>query len=1122
MKHLKIWLALVLLLAAGPGSAQTETKSNATSPEAIEKIMRRVCDWQLAHPRPNLQNNGWERSAFYTGVMATFDATKDPKYLEAARSWAEANNWQPGPARRHADHHCCGQTYLELYFAPEGRPEMYRPIQARFDAMMLEPKRGREDWDWCDALFMAPPAIARLGEATGQRAYYDFLHEMWWDSTEHLFDKDVGLYYRDSRFFDMRTEEGNKIFWSRGNGWVIGGLARVVDYLPADDPQRKRYIDLYRQMAQTLVSIQHPDGLWRSDLLTEDPAAPPESSGSAFFTYGLAWGVNRGYLDPEEYLPKVNKAWSALVGLVDQNGKLGYVQAVGDRPGKVDPNATHEYGAGAFLLAGKEMLLLSAHRYDFGPAAAAPGYKAVTSQIEYSAELGYGWTKAPQHNRDRGGPDPLRRDMVFSRTPATFRVDLEPGIYKLTLVMGDMQYGDHVLHATINGAALKLPELRAGVGEFATLEAAFELTEAPFEMVCDSPVDNWALNAMTLEAAEATQAPTVTSERLRVPTQDTWDEVQSYADPTVALLKQFKEDAKDRQIEATGLSAQDYLSLIEGNVDYFKQHQDARGAIIDPYLEKEWQYATPSFALGAAIVVAELGREDLLEPAANAMDWATLSLGKSEAPQNHEDFFAPILAHAMPYFEGRVEASRIEQWRENLTFDPWEVYTAGPGGGNWNVVALSGEYLFYKQGLRTNTTYTEECLKAQGRIFHSPWGLYCEGPMPYDHFPRLWAADMLAAGYDGLHSEDLAEMLRRASITSLFIQSPTGELPTGHRSAHHQWNEAEQCVTYEIYAAKALANGDEALAAAFKRGAHLALRSMQRWQRPSGELWIVKNFVEPQARHGYMGYSAHSQYNLLGMAMLAIAYEHAQATESVEEAPAPADVGGFIIQLDDFFHKIFANADGHYLEIDWMADLGFNPTGLLRVHKRGMWPQLGPSDGLVSHPHYHVPDGPRTTAAIGPAWMDVNGEWRRLAEYGPDELSPVVRLNGTMSPERVAFDLIYRGYFSGPDLIAEHYELTPQSLRITYEWPRYDGPIRVVWPILADDGKEDAQISVKDQTVEVSLYGDTQQYRVENAEKIWVGEEAYPFPNGWARLGFAESPGGGPITLVIVPQPGED
>src|SRR5205823_596275 len=145
--------------------------------------------------------------------------------------------------------------------------------------------------------------------------------------------------------------------------------------------------------------------------------------------------------------------------------------------------------------------------------------------------------------------------------------------------------------------------------------------------------------------------------------------------------------------------------------------------------------------------------------------------------------------------------------------------------------------------------------------------------------------------------------------------------PVGGRSAHHQWNEAEQCATYEIYAAKSLADGDAAMAGVFKRAAHLSLASIKRWVRPSGELWIVKNHVDPAQRHGYDGYSAHSQYNLLPMAMLAMAYEYAGTTEKVREQYAPAEVGGYVLDIGERFHKVFANAGGMYIELDTSADL---------------------------------------------------------------------------------------------------------------------------------------------------------------------------------------------------------
>jgi hypothetical protein len=71
-----------------------------------------------------------------------------------------------------------------------------------------------------------------------------------------------------------------------------------------------------------------------------------------------------------------------------------------------------------------------------------------------------------------------------------------------------------------------------------------------------------------------------------------------------------------------------------------------------------------------------------------------------------------------------------------------------------------------------------------------------------------------------------------------------------------------------------------------------------------------------------------------------------------------------------------------YIEIDYSADLNHNPTGFLRIHKKGFNPQLGPSDGPSEKAHSRYPEGPRTTCAIGASWKNKEGKWRRLGEFG--------------------------------------------------------------------------------------------------------------------------------------------
>ena len=96
-------------------------------------------------------------------------------------------------------------------------------------------------WSWCDALYMAPPTLARLFALTGDQKYLEFLDREFRYTYDRLYDPIDHLFFRDATFFDKKTPAGQKIFWSRGNGWVCGGLALTLEHLPADHPTRGFY-----------------------------------------------------------------------------------------------------------------------------------------------------------------------------------------------------------------------------------------------------------------------------------------------------------------------------------------------------------------------------------------------------------------------------------------------------------------------------------------------------------------------------------------------------------------------------------------------------------------------------------------------------------------------------------------------------------------------------------------------------------------------------------------------------------------------------------------------------------------------------------------------------------------
>ncbi|MBW7995720.1 MAG: glycoside hydrolase family 105 protein [Candidatus Glassbacteria bacterium] len=363
MKKSAIALLMVFLILPGINgicAAEQGENSGVFSRDSIVSLMYRANAYAMAHPwQPDDHN--WIRATWYTGVMALHRTTGDPAILRQAMDWAAKHGWREGDEYDVANRKTCGQTYLELYFLKRD-PEMIAHIRAFVDGRMALNESPRKRWYYCDCLYVGPPAIAMLGRATGERKYYDYLHRVYWDVVDYLFDDEAGLFYRDSSFFDTRTALGHKVLWSRGNGWVIAGIPRVLEYLEPDDPQRSRYVVLFRRMAASIAAVQGDDGLWRTNLADPAQFPEPESSGTAFFCYAMAWGINNGILERETYLPVVQRAWRGLAAAVDSQGKLCRVQPVGDRPARVERESTHEYAVGAFLLAGSEMVKVSQGR----------------------------------------------------------------------------------------------------------------------------------------------------------------------------------------------------------------------------------------------------------------------------------------------------------------------------------------------------------------------------------------------------------------------------------------------------------------------------------------------------------------------------------------------------------------------------------------------------------------------------------------------------------------------------------------------------------------------------------------------------------------------------------------
>jgi len=349
---------------------------NNFQPDSTLKIMEKVADWQLrTWEREGMHWPKWDwtNGAAYAGFLALNEIANDSKYSKAMYDIGEAIDWNTGPRRTFGDDYCVAQMFSQMYSLYQ-EPKMIAHFRDLADTIVAMPHTESfewknniqlREWAWCDALFMAPPALAYFSTATGDRKYLDIACKLWWKTTNYLFDSSENLYFRDSKFFNSKEANGKKMFWSRGNGWVIAGLVRMLENIPAGYPDRPQFIELYNKMAAKIASLQSDDGSWHAALLDAESYPTKETSGTGFFCYALTWGINHGLLPYEKYNPIIEKGWAALISSVHPDGKLGNVQQIGEKPGAVDNNSTEVYGVGGFLLAGSEMVeLLLKHRGD--------------------------------------------------------------------------------------------------------------------------------------------------------------------------------------------------------------------------------------------------------------------------------------------------------------------------------------------------------------------------------------------------------------------------------------------------------------------------------------------------------------------------------------------------------------------------------------------------------------------------------------------------------------------------------------------------------------------------------------------------------------------------------------
>ena len=370
-------LALLLIVLAVCFTANAKPKKrNVVKPLSTIEMITKVNDYWQAHHNPRVRSF-WDEAAYHTGNMEAYKLLGEARWMAYSDTWARYNYWQGAREKDplkwkyktygegqdfvlFGDWQICFQTYIDIY---QYQPDDYKIARA-LEVMDYEVRQPQNDfWWWADALYMVMPVFTKLYTVTGDVKYLDKLYENFKWADELMYDKQEQLYYRDAKYIWPKVKtacNGGKSFWARGDGWVLAGLAKVLSDMPKDYKNRPFFEKRFRELAKGVARVQRPGGYWSRSMLCEEDAPGPETSGTAFFTYGMLWGLNNGLLDHASYDSIVNKSWYYLTHTALQpDGSVGYVQPIGEKPDPtktVNARSQANFGTGAFLLAACEHL----------------------------------------------------------------------------------------------------------------------------------------------------------------------------------------------------------------------------------------------------------------------------------------------------------------------------------------------------------------------------------------------------------------------------------------------------------------------------------------------------------------------------------------------------------------------------------------------------------------------------------------------------------------------------------------------------------------------------------------------------------------------------------------------
>ncbi|MDD5598904.1 MAG: hypothetical protein PHV82_13230 [Victivallaceae bacterium] len=529
----------------------------------------------------------------------------------------------------------------------------------------------------------------------------------------------------------------------------------------------------------------------------------------------------------------------------------------------------------------------------------------------------------------------------------------------------------------------------------------------------------------------------------------------------------------------TAISEEIYLDIAERIVRHLVQWQHEDGMLIDPYspykIKGEDEFFSSARLAGAIGLLIKAGRcGDLRDSGIKATDCCLSNLNKYFLSP---EFWIKELIYSWEALADFIPSEKRESWQRSLTgVKPEKYYNCIKHNytNNQTAFVILGEFLRYKAGLTEDISIIDKLLEQQlGNGLFSSYGLYKEPeqPLTYSFVVNQQMDFLLHAGYQGRFLDELKEISRRAGFTAMLMQSVTGQAPFGGRSNQYHFVEGHLACFFETRADFCHRNGDFKLAGMYRRSARNALKSVIPWISGQETPKLMKNKFPDRIAHGIDSGGTYTVYLALTASLFATAYH--LAGDSIREVPSPAETGGFVFELQEGFHKIFANCGGHYLEIDTKAEVKQRKeaTGLGRIHKYSVPGELLLSSSIVANPDYTIGTGielPDRNLALGPCWKNAEGKEFRLADYS-DEIERVQLNIIREDADKTVFSVLYEGNFNQINRIRENYELTPEKIKYEFELEHFRGAVFVTVPLLETNGLERTEIKLTSHGFELWL-----------------------------------------------------